>query len=131
MQPIPSPIPVPSVLNSHRVLSDNRDEMTLDDHRDRADRLERALEQSCAYGRQLWDQLQAVRDYLIASLPSDPRGQPTAARRSAKPEGVGDDAGWAGWVQAYADVTSALAGPRGDSGHGMSEARLVEQQRRA
>jgi thioesterase domain-containing protein len=118
-------------LNPDRVLSDKRDEMTLDDHRDRADRLARALEQSCAYGRQLWDELQAVREYLIAALPGDPRTQPTAARRGARPEGVADDSGWADWVRAYADVTSALAGPRGDSGHGLSEARLVEQERRA
>lgn len=131
MQPIPSPIPVPSILNPHRVLSDRRDEMTLIDHRDRADRLQRALEQSCSYGHQLWDQLEAVREYLIACLPPDPRSQPTAARRGASPESAGDDAGWAGWVQAYAGVTSALAGPRGDSGHGLSEARLIEQERRA
>lgn len=131
MQPIPSPIPVPNVLNPHRVLSDKRDEMTLVDHQERADRLERALEQSCSYGRQLWDQLEAIREYLIACLPSDPRTQPTAARRGARPEGVSDDDGWAGWVQAYSSVTSALAGPRGDAGHGLSEARLIEQDRRA
>lgn len=131
MQPIPSPVPVPSILNPHRVLTDKRDEMTLDDHRDRAERLERALEQSCGYARQLWDQLQAVREYLVSCLPPDPRAQPTVARRGAKPESAGDDAGWAEWAQAYASVTSALAGPRGDSGHGMSEARLIEQERRA
>lgn len=130
VQSIPSPIPEPAVLNPHRVLSNKRDEMTLDDHRDLSTRLERALQQSCDYGNKLWQQLQETQKYLLSCLPPDPRHLPTAARRGATPEGPADDAGWDAWVQAYADVTSALAGPRGDSGHGLSEARLVAQERR-
>jgi hypothetical protein len=129
-QSIPSPIPEPAVLDPHRVLSDNRDEMTLDEHRELSSRLEHALEQSCAYGNKLWHELQAAREYLLDCLPPGPRDLPTAARRGAKPEGPADDTGWDAWIHAYAEITSALAGPRGDSGHGMSEARLVAQERR-
>jgi hypothetical protein len=131
VQPVPSPIPVPEALNPDRVLSGDRDEMTLEEYRDRAERLDAALHQSCSYARRLWDQLHTCRAYLLESLPPDPHALPTAARRGAAPEGPLDESGWAAWTQAYAGVTSILAGPDGDAGNGLSEARLTAQQRRA
>jgi hypothetical protein len=112
MQPIPAQIPVPELLDPDRLLSPERDDFTLDDHRELADRMERAIQDSCGYGRQLWAQLQTVRGYLLEYVP--PR----------------DDDGWATWVDTYAHTTSVLAGARGDSGHGLTEARVTAQQHR-
>jgi hypothetical protein len=122
---------MPEVLDPGRLIAPESNAGSRDDERALADSARSALEASCAYGRQLWEQLQATREYLLASLPPDPRREPTAARRGAKPEGPADESGWVAWMAAYADVTSALAGPAGDSGHGEGEARRVAQERRS
>ena len=123
-------IPMPEVLDPARVIAVGVDSESLAEQRDRNRRVSSALEASCSYGRQLWHQLEAAREYLVAALPPDPATQPVAAHRSAKPEGRSDESGWAAWMEAYAGLTSMLAGPAGDAGHGRSEARRVAQTRR-
>jgi hypothetical protein len=130
VEPIPAEIPMPGVLDPDRVRPNDDAELSDAERRDRAQRLERALQDSCAYGQLMWRQLQSVRAYLLSSLPPDPHGQPLAVRRGAAPESPGDEAGWAAWMSAYTEVTSRLAGPRGDSGFAASEAQRVAQERR-
>ncbi|HZC51079.1 MAG TPA: hypothetical protein VE441_01075 [Mycobacterium sp.] len=105
--------------------------MSAAEHRTQAELLADALRESCAYAQQLWDDLDAVRTYLLDSLPPDPR-TPEAHRTAAtSPTGPDDDTGWDNWVNAYAAVTSTLAGPHGDSGFGLSEAHHAAQLRRS
>jgi hypothetical protein len=124
------PIRMPEALDPGRVLTDDREEMTAEEHRGRAQELAKALQESCAYGQQLWHDLDKLRTYLMESLPDDPR-QPGPTRASASPTGPDDEPGWDAWIGAFATVTSALAGPHGDSGYGLSEARHAAQQRRS
>lgn len=88
-----------------------------------------ALRRTTAYARMLWADLDAMRRYLLQSLPPDPR-LPGPVALGASPTGPDDEQGWARWCAAYAEVTSVLAGPRGDSGFGESEARREAQTRR-
>jgi hypothetical protein len=124
------PIPRPELLDPDRLLSDDRDDMTADEHRNRANQLAGALEDSCRYAQQLWDELQAVREYLVRSLPDDPQ-RPEARRTETAPAGPDDEAGWHDWIGTYAAVTSVLCGPHGDSGFGADEAREQARARRA
>lgn len=112
----------PDVLDPERVLTRDRDEMTDDDHRTRAQLLNRALRESCAYANQLWDQLDAARRYLVAALPAPPENAREAIGPAA-PTGRDDATGWQAWEDIYAAVTGALAGPRGDQGYARDEAR--------
>lgn len=127
-------IPMPNVLDPDRMVSNSRDDMSVHDKAGLSEDLEQALHQSCQYGQQLWRDLDAVRGYLLDSLPPVP-GEISGTGRldatSAAPTGPEDEDGWQNWIAAYAAVTSALAGPHGDSGYGMSEARREAQQRRA
>lgn len=66
------PIPQPELLDPGRTRSHDRDDMTLLEHRSRAQLLDDALQHSCAYATQLWEHLDNVRSYLYDSLPSDP-----------------------------------------------------------
>lgn len=125
-------IPMPSVLDPHRMVGNSRDDMSVHDKAGLSEDLEEALQQSCEYGQQLWRDLDAIRGYLLDSLPAIP-GE-TSGRQgatSAAPTGPDDEEGWQNWMAAFAAVTSALAGPHGDSGYGMSEARREAQQGRA
>ncbi len=116
-------IPMPQVLDPDRVPGDKREQMTVDFHRNRAENLQIALSESCAYAQQLWRDLDAARAYLVASLPAEsPTGEESEAMTCAAPRGAGDTEGWAKWADAYAAITSVLAGPHGDSGFGRSEA---------
>jgi hypothetical protein len=115
------PIPEPEMLNPDRVNRDSREDFTADEHKSRGDLLAKALGESCDYARQLWQTLNAQRTYLLDSLPSDPR-KPGTHRTSASPTGPDDEEGWENWVAAFSSVTSALCGPHGDSGFGLSEA---------
>lgn len=124
------PIPKPEVLDPDRVTSNDRDEMTLSEHRSRAQQLDEALHASCSYANQLWDQLDATRSYLYESLPPDPRDPGGEARSGASPTGPDDEPGWRQWGDVYSATTSVLAGPHGDSGFGFHEARRAEQIRR-
>lgn len=125
-------IPMPIVLDPNRMVSNTRDDLTVHAKAGLSEELEKALQQSCDYGQQLWRDLDAVRGFLLDSLPPVPgeiSGRQGAT--SAAPTGPEDDEGWQNWMAAFAAVTSALAGPHGDSGYGMSEARREAQLRRA
>src|SRR3954470_23079325 len=123
------PIPEPELLDPGRMLTDDRDDLSATEHRDRAKQLAAALEDSCRYAQQLWHQLDEVRGYLQRSLPDDP--QHADARRAATaPTGPDDDEGWQDWMSTYAAVTSVLCGPHGDSGFGADEARREARARR-
>lgn len=120
-------VPKPQVLDPDRILGDEREEMTLEEHRDRARELDAALKDSCAYAQQLWDRLNGLRTYLVNSLPQ-PRLS-TDALGGASPTGPDDEAGWHAWIEAYAEATSILAGPHGDSGFAVDEARQIARAR--
>lgn len=123
-------IPMPDVLNADRIPGDKREEVTVDFHRARAENLQIALEKSCEYAVQLWHHLDAARGYLVGSLPSASQsGDDSDAAACAAPRGPQDVDGWTKWADAYAAITSVLAGPHGDSGFGREEAVREAQQR--
>lgn len=124
------PIRKPELLDPGRAKTDEREQMTLEEHRDRARLLDQALRESCAYAEQLWDDLDGVRGYLMGSLPPDPRAPGAHATASAAPTGPDDETGWDAWIATFAEVTSVLAGPHGDSGYGLGEARRAADVRR-
>ena len=123
------PIPTPQVLDPDRILADDRDDFTVH-HHTREQLLDEALHATCAYAQQLWNDLDAMRAYLLDSLPPDPRAPGPHPTASASPNGPDDDTGWDNWIKAYAAVTSVLCGPGGDSGYGLSEARREAKLRR-
>ena len=94
---------------------------------ERAELMMDELRESCAYGRALWDQLNAVRHYLVDSLPHPATAG--APLDGAHPSGRGDLEGWQAWMDTYAAVVSVLEGPRGDSGFGHDEARQIVRSR--
>lgn len=120
-------IPKPHLLDPNRTLTDEREEMTLEDHRDRARDLAAALRDTCGYAEQLWERLAGLREYLVESLPQ-PRLNPQAVG-GASPTGPDDQQGWRAWADAYAATTSILAGPHGDSGFAEDEARQIARAR--
>jgi hypothetical protein len=123
-------IPRPELLDPDRLLLDDRNDLSAEEHANRAALLNKALHDSCDYAQQLWQRLDAVRGYLLDSLPPDPRSVDGLARRSAAPAGPDDEQGWQNWSAAYAAVTSVLAGPHGDSGFGSEEAEREARDRR-
>jgi hypothetical protein len=123
-------IPKPELLDPDRVDRDDREDFTPEDHRSQARLLAKALGESCAYADQLWEQLNAVRGYLLASLPPDPRTPGPHRSTAASPTGPDDDAGWQNWIDAFAGTTSVLCGSHGDSGFGLSRAREEARLRR-
>lgn len=125
------PIPKPQVLDPDRRLRDDREHQFTQDHRARAEVLDIALHESCAYADQLWDDLNAMRQYLIDSLPPDPHTATGPVATGAAPTGREDEQGWQNWMTAFAAVTSVLCGPHGDSGFGMTRAHEEAQRRRA
>jgi hypothetical protein len=123
-------IPKPEVLDPDRVNRDARENFTLEDHRSRGDLLSQALEETCSYATQLWETIDVLRSYLIGSIPPDPR-KPGAHRAGAAPTGPADETGWQNWINAFAIANSAMCGPHGDSGYGLSRAREEAQVRRS
>ncbi len=123
------PIPPPQVLDPERVIDNDRDDLTAD-HQARAALLDDALHKSCDYAQQLWDTLDELRGYLMASLPPDPHSPGAHHQVGASPTGPDDEQGWRDWVAAYASVSSVLCGPHGDSGYGLGEARHAAGLRR-
>jgi hypothetical protein len=123
------PIPVPQVLDPDRILDSNRGSSTADQE-DRAQLLDEALHETSSYAQQLWHDLDAMRGYLLNSLPPDPRSPSPHPTASASPTGPDDDTGWDNWINAYAAVTSVLCGPHGDSGYGLGEGRREANLRR-
>lgn len=123
------PIPTPHVLDPDRILINDRGEFTAS-HEKRADALQKALTETCEYAQQLWENLDGVRAYLMKSLPPDPRAPGPHPTASASPTGPDDEQGWEEWITAYASVASVLAGPHGDSGFALGEARRAARDRR-
>jgi hypothetical protein len=128
METTPVPMPMPELLRPVSQVSDNRGDLA--DRIERVRRLEEQLAKVCEYGQLLWHDVDALRHYLLASLPSDPY-LPGPHRLSASPTGPDDEAGWTNWIAAYSEATSVLAGARGDSGFGLHEARHEAQLRRS
>jgi len=124
-------IPKPDLLDPDRVESDNREKFTARDHRSQSELLATALSESCAYADQLWNQVNALRGYLLDSLPPDPRTPGPHRTAAASPTGPDDDDGWQHWIEAFSTTTSVLCGPHGDSGFGLSRARQEAQLRRS
>ena len=123
------PIPKPQVLDPHRLLVNDEDDFTAN-HEARAALLQQALETSCSYAEQLWDDLNAMRQYLLDCLPPDPHTTTGPVASGAAPTGPDDEQGWHNWMTAFAATTSVLCGPHGDSGFGLSRARQEAQRRR-
>lgn len=127
--PEPTPIPIPAVLEA----DSGHLQGTLNAEEDAEQRLadvQQALASACDYGRMLWLGLDSIRGYLLRSLPPDPH-TPGLHGVSASPTGPDDEAGWQSWMAAYAEAHSVLAGPNGDAGFGVSEAKREAQVRRA
>jgi hypothetical protein len=120
----------PGLLDPDRPLHDLGPRLTLDDRPD-TELLAGALRESCEYAGQLWENLNAMRQYLLDSLPPDPRQPGPHTTAGASPTGPDDDTGWNDWVAAFAAITSALCGPHGDSGFGLSRAKEEAQLRRS
>jgi hypothetical protein len=116
------PIETPELLDPDRIVDPNRGNMTID-HESAAKELREALEATAEYGQQLWHHLVAVRQYLMESLPPDPRAAGPHTQLSAHPSGPDDTEGWQRWADIYASVVAVLAGPHGDHGYGHGEAR--------
>lgn len=123
-------IPKPQVLDPDRPLRHRGTEFTQDD-RPEAEVLSIALHESCEYAEQLWDDLDAMRRYLLESLPPVSRVSADRDTVAASPTGPDDEQGWQNWINAFAEVTSVLCGPHGDSGLGLRRAREEAQSRRA
>jgi hypothetical protein len=123
-------IPKPELLNPDRVDRDDREHFTAEDHRSRAQLFAKALGESCAYADQLWEQVDALRGYLLESLPPDPRTPGARTTAAASPTGPDDEDGWSKWINAFATTTSVLCGAHGDSGFGLSRAREEARLRR-
>ncbi len=109
------PMPKPEVLDPDRVALRPVEGHDPDALRER---LSAALRDACAYGDMLWNELARVRQYL-AEL-ADPAVD-TAPRLATQAE-------WDSWAHVYTEVTSAMAGPTGDSGLALGEARQLAQQ---
>jgi hypothetical protein len=124
------PIPQPELLDPDRPMRRRGTQLKEDDRSD-DEVLRTALHETCEYARQLWDDLNGVRSYLLASLPSDPRSPGPHPVACASPTGPDDQSGWDNWITAYATVSSVLVGPHGDSGYGLSEARHEAELRRS
>lgn len=123
------PIPTPQLLDPDRILANDRGGFTTTDE-SRTELLADALKKTCDYAQQLWHDLDGLRQYLLDSLPSDPRAPGPHPSASASPTGPDDEEGWERWVTAFATVSSALTGPQGDSGYGLKEARRLARDRR-
>lgn len=119
----------PELLDPHRVLENDIDNFTAN-HEARAVLLQRALNDSCSYADQLWDTLNAARQYLLDCLPPDPHSAPATTAIGAAPTGPDDEPGWQNWITAFASVTSVLCGPHGDSGFGLDRAQQEARRRR-
>lgn len=124
-------IPKPQTLDPDRPLRHRGTHLTEDDQPE-TELLATALQESCSYADQLWENLNAMRQYLLDSLPPDPRSPETAqAPAATSPTGPDDEAGWNSWINAFAAITSVLCGPQGDSGFGLSRAHEEAQARRS
>lgn len=123
-------IPKPQVLDPDRPLRPRGTHLGVDE-RPREEVLDIALHESCAYAQQLWDQLDAIRTYLLDSLPPEPHEPGSHPKQtSASPTGPNDERGWSAWIDAFGAVSSVLCGAHGDDGLGVERAREAAQRRR-
>ncbi len=128
MDPAPlEPIPKPELLDPDRPLTNLRSPEAGRDDRPEPELIADALHESCAYANQLWNHLDAVRRYLLDSLPPDPG----TAIKGAAPTAPEHEKGWQTWIDTFSAVTSVLCGPHGDSGFGLSRANHEAQLRRS
>ena len=81
-----------------------------------------ALEQSCAYGRDLWLELQRARMYLLERVARGSTGEGPGPVLAAHEPLLRNEQDWAPWADRYGAIFSALCGPRGDEGLGTREA---------
>jgi hypothetical protein len=79
-------------------------------------RIAEPMREIAQYANQLWEVVQGVREYLYE-----------LAGEGGKPSPLRDASDWEDWAETWARVTSALAGPAGDSGYGVGEAREIAQ----
>lgn len=124
----PIPVPIPSVLDASGPHLAGAAEQA--DAEKQLAVVREAMEAACDYGRQLWRDVDALRSYLLRSLPSDPSA-PGPHTGATSPRGPDDDTGWQDWVGAYGEASSVLAGPDGDSGFGLKQAQHEAEVRRA
>jgi hypothetical protein len=142
-----SRVPMPTLLNPDRQVVNSRADFLDHDRRNLIPALERSIADLCAYGQQLWNDVNAMRTYLLHHQPPTHRagqparqlqGDPVSAGQSTTTTtgdagGAADDAdgqaAWRAWIAAYAAVTSVLAGPHGDSGFGIQEAHRIAEMR--
>lgn len=122
-------IPQPEILDADRSLRKRGTEL-LEDDRPEAELLAAALHESCAYANQLWHHLDAMRTYLIDSLPANQHEQGADATDAASQADSDYNARWNQWINAYGAVTSVLCGPHGDGGFGLEEAHRESESRR-
>lgn len=123
------PIDLPAVLQAHREHLRGKEELA--DPANEIELLQQALSQACEYGQTLWQQLDSQRHYLLGCLPPARGSEDEQSEHvGAAPSGPDDEQGWRRWMDAYAEATSILAGPHGDSGYGRTEAETQAQARR-
>lgn len=123
-------IPQPHLLDPDRLLNNDRDDL-LNDSESKVQQLDKAFRETCGYAGQLWQTLDDVRTYLMASLPPDPTSsEGLHSANGAHPTGPDDEQGWRDWAAAFAEVSSVLCGPHGDSGYGRKEADRAARVRR-
>jgi hypothetical protein len=79
-------------------------------------RVDEPMRELGQYANQLWEVVQSVREYLYE-----------LAGENGKPSPLRGGHDWEAWAETWARVTSSLAGPSGDSGYGVSEAREIAQ----
>ncbi|MGH8962187.1 MAG: hypothetical protein ACRDWT_13530 [Jatrophihabitantaceae bacterium] len=112
----------PDILDSGRGANSGQsgepaDAQSVQEVREALERTQAELNRTRSYGRTLWIQLDETRRYLLEQV----AGGEDARHRSM----LSSPDAWQSWVDAFAQVSSALAGTAGDGGFGRSEARLV------
>ena len=110
----PEAVPQPEVLDADRVVIEDREALSADQLRTKLADLRGAFQESCSYAQQLWTDVARARQYVWDNPPAAPD----------------DDQAWSDWTDAYSELTSILAGPRGDFGMGLEDARRSARDRR-
>ncbi len=125
-------VPRPTLLNPNRQVVHSRGDFVNRDRQNLIPALERCVAALCAYGQQLWNDVNAMRTSLIRDQPpsgweGQPIGQPggdlggdvrSVTTASGDAVGAADDAdgpvAWNASITAYAAVTSVPTGPHDD-----------------
>jgi hypothetical protein len=120
-------ISMPELLDPDRMVVSSRGDLVDHDRQRMISGLEQAIRELCTYGQRMWNDLNAMRAYLLESLPPIS----VSARTATSPTGPDDEQGWQNWINAYAAITSVLTGPHGDDEYGWEEAHHEANLRRA